>query len=473
MKKETKKWSRLSLCPVLMLLFVMLMPMTVMAAQASTREEFDAFGPGTDEFVIQTKVSATAGENDGYITILPPAGDADRFMTYMNEQKTLYDKTPTPIGYDMRITICPCAGKKIESYTVYDGSNYHQYGGLNPLPALNADGSITIMVTSITTAETAKNKISVDVTFVDAEAPGVPTNIRWEGNTVKWDAPASGADSYIIRTGYGSYINGVWHDLFYVSGNMTVTQLEHDMSTSSLLDDDVKCLTVLFITSVKNGVRSEMVHSEPYAQHIVPNDYSCDEDNHRKECEKCGLCICIEEHVFGDDNVCDVCSYVGTAYKFLEGVDGSWTQKSDNTLKFKADGAFSKFSKVKIDGVEISSDKYIASEGSTIIELKKDYLGTLSVGEHRITVVYTDGGCTTKFKILKAAGTITEAPTSTETPATTQAPATTAATTESGTAAGANPSTGDSVNISMLLALLVLSGMGILVLIMCGKKNNS
>lgn len=472
MKKKMKNKSRLSLCLVLMLLFVMLMPVTSMAAQASTREEFDAFGPGADEFMIQTTVSTTAGENDGYITISPPAGDVDKFMTYMNEKKTLYRKTTAPIGYDMRITIYPNPGKKIASCSVDNGS------GATQIPLnLDANGTFTYTVTSITAAETDKNKISIDVTFVDAEAPGVPTNIRWDGETVKWDAPASGADCYVIRTGYGSYINGVWKNLYFVSQEMTVTQSECDVSGSSILDDNIKCMAVLYITSVKNGVRSEMVHSETYAQHIVPNDYSYDEDYHRKECENCGLCICFEEHDFGDDSVCDVCSYGGTTYKFLEGMDGSWTQKSDKTLKFRADGEFSKFSKVKIDGVEISSDKYTASEGSTIIELKKDYLGTLSVGEHSITVVYTDGACATKFKILKAPGTTTEAPattqapTITEAPATTQAPTTTAIT-ESQTPAGTSPATGDGVNIGMLLALLVLSGMGILTFISFNKKAN-
>lgn len=476
MKKKMKNKSRLSLCLVLMLLFVMLMPITAMAEDV-TREEFDAFGPGADEFMIQTTVSATAGENDGYIYISPPADDADKYMTYMNEGKTLYRKTPAPTGYPMEITIYPNPGKKIESCSVDDGS------GATPISLnLNANGTFTFPVTGITTAETDKNKISIDVTFVDAEAPGVPTNIRWDGKTVKWDEPASGAaDCYIIRTGLGSYIDGVWQVLF-ANQEMTVTQLEYDMSVSSVLDDDVKCLGVLYITSVKNGVRSEMVHSEPYAQHSVPNGYTYNENSHSKNCENCGISLLEEEHDFGDDNVCDVCSYVGTTYKFLEGMDGSWTQKSDKTLKFKADGEFSKFSKVKIDGVEISSDKYTASEGSTIIELKKDYLGTLSVGEHRITVVYTDGACAAKFKILKAPDVTTEAPTTTQAPATTEAPATTqapakieapattAATTESVTPADASPATGDDINIGMLLALLVLSGMGMLAFISRDKK---
>ena len=37
--------------------------------------------------------------------------------------------------------------------------------------------------------------------------------------------------------------------------------------------------------------------------------------------------------------------------------------------------------------------------------MKKDYLETLSVGKHTLTVVYTDGECTTEFEIKAASAT--------------------------------------------------------------------
>ena len=40
--------------------------------------------------------------------------------------------------------------------------------------------------------------------------------------------------------------------------------------------------------------------------------------------------------------------------------------------------------------------------GSTVITLKKDYLDTLSVGKHTLTVVYSDGECSTEFEIKAA-----------------------------------------------------------------------
>ena len=89
-------------------------------------------------------------------------------------------------------------------------------------------------------------------------------------------------------------------------------------------------------------------------------------------------------------------------YKITEGANGSWTQNSDGTLKFAVNGDVSKFTGVKVDGTLISADKYTAVSGSTVITLKKDYLDTLSVGKHTLTVVYSDGECSTEFEIKAA-----------------------------------------------------------------------
>lgn len=88
-------------------------------------------------------------------------------------------------------------------------------------------------------------------------------------------------------------------------------------------------------------------------------------------------------------------------YKVTEGENGSWTQSSDGTLKFVANGDFAKFTGVKVDGILIDADKYTAVSGSTVITLKKDFLSTLSVDKHTLTVVYKDGECSTEF-IIKA-----------------------------------------------------------------------
>lgn len=82
--------------------------------------------------------------------------------------------------------------------------------------------------------------------------------------------------------------------------------------------------------------------------------------------------------------------------------NGTWMQNSDGTLTVRANGDFSKFTGVKIDGTLIDAENYTAVSGSTIITLKTAYLKTLSVGTHTITVVYPDGECSTNFVIKTA-----------------------------------------------------------------------
>ena len=114
-----------------------------------------------------------------------------------------------------------------------------------------------------------------------------------------------------------------------------------------------------------------------------------------------------------------------STYKFLEGENASWTQDTDGTLRFRVNGEISKLTGVKVDGAMLSTDQYTVKSGSTIITLKSGYLKGLSVGTHKITVVYTDGECSADFEIKRAAG-------GTTTEATTEGGTTTEATAEGG-----------------------------------------
>lgn len=89
-------------------------------------------------------------------------------------------------------------------------------------------------------------------------------------------------------------------------------------------------------------------------------------------------------------------------YKIIEGANGAWTQNSNSTLDFRANGNFSKFTGVKVDSKAVSSDKYTVVSGSTVITFKNDYLATLSVGKHTLSVIYIDGECSTEFEIKSA-----------------------------------------------------------------------
>ena len=103
-----------------------------------------------------------------------------------------------------------------------------------------------------------------------------------------------------------------------------------------------------------------------------------------------------------EDNTGGTISDEKPDYKITEGVNSGWTKNTDGTLTFRANGDFSKFSGIKIDGSTVPADKYTAVSGSTVITLKANYLSSISVGKHRLTVVYTDGECSTEFEIKAA-----------------------------------------------------------------------
>ena len=139
-------------------------------------------------------------------------------------------------------------------------------------------------------------------------------------------------------------------------------------------------------------------------------------------------------------------------YKIIEGANGTWTQNRDGTLVFRANGDFDKFTGIKIDGTLIDAKNYTAVSGSTVITLKADYLKTLSVGTHKLTVVYTDGECSTNFEVKKAEGDKTD-------PA---KPASDKDTT--------SPQTGDNSNMFLWGALLFVSGGVLTVFSVASKK---
>ena len=145
-------------------------------------------------------------------------------------------------------------------------------------------------------------------------------------------------------------------------------------------------------------------------------------------------------------------------YEIIEGANGSWTQNSDGTLTVRANGEFSKFTGVKVDGKIVDRNNYTAKSGSTIVTLSKDYLATLSVGNHSLTVVFNDGECSTNFTV-KAAGDNTNPGDNTK-PGETVTPGNNAD----------GPQTGDHSSIVLAVAVLLVSGGALTVLAIAKKK---
>lgn len=126
-------------------------------------------------------------------------------------------------------------------------------------------------------------------------------------------------------------------------------------------------------------------------------------------------------------------------YSITKGDAGKWYQKSTKSLSFTANGDYSKFVGVSIDGKRISDSSYTAKKGSTIITLHTAYLNTLKLGEHTLTIHFDDGKAEGTFRVVSGLD-------------------------------STNPSTGDSIRLwtaALFISLTALAGTGFL---FCRKR---
>lgn len=88
-------------------------------------------------------------------------------------------------------------------------------------------------------------------------------------------------------------------------------------------------------------------------------------------------------------------------YEVTEGANQKYVITKNSEAKFKINADYSLFDgKVYVDGVLVDSENYTSESGSTIITFKKEYVDSLSAGEHTLKVTFTDGGeATTTFTV--------------------------------------------------------------------------
>ena len=124
-------------------------------------------------------------------------------------------------------------------------------------------------------------------------------------------------------------------------------------------------------------------------------------------------------------------------YEVTEGANQKYTITKNNEAKFKINADFRLFDdgKVYVDNELVDPKNYTAESGSTIITLKKEFVDTLSVGEHTLKVLFNNGGeAITIFNVAKV------------------------------TVPTDNPQTGDNIGfyiISGILSIVGLAGAGI------------
>ena len=89
-------------------------------------------------------------------------------------------------------------------------------------------------------------------------------------------------------------------------------------------------------------------------------------------------------------------------YKILDKPEADYVIGVDENYSFRANGLITSFVKLIVDDVEVSSDNYELTSGSTIVTLKNTFLDLLSSGEHTLTFVFKDGSVSTIFAVEKA-----------------------------------------------------------------------
>lgn len=95
---------------------------------------------------------------------------------------------------------------------------------------------------------------------------------------------------------------------------------------------------------------------------------------------------------------------VKNKYEMLEGMNSEINIDTDKNLTFKSNGDFDLFTDLKIDDVLVANNNYIAESGSTIVTLNNQYLKTLSVGAHKIEMIYSNGQkVATNFNVIQNA----------------------------------------------------------------------
>lgn len=162
--------------------------------------------------------------------------------------------------------------------------------------------------------------------------------------------------------------------------------------------------------------------------HRQSENWQSDEENHQYICtnEGCGKILERRAHNFDygtvtkqpgyDENRtgkkvyrCRDCGYEKTRiipvltyrknYKIVNGASQTVTENSGEMISFRSNCGIEKFIRLEIDEKLVDPENYILKEGSTIVELKPEYLATLEVGKHGVSIVFQDGTADTTLRI--------------------------------------------------------------------------
>lgn len=166
-----------------------------------------------------------------------------------------------------------------------------------------------------------------------------------------------------------------------------------------------------------------------------------------------------EKNMVGKNNIQTFEKIVKEAYEIekisfnpeiIEGANQIWKKDSKISIKFRSNAEFSEFVKVMVDEKDLDTQFYTAKSGSTIVELNLNYLNTLLIGKHKLSIVSVNGHADTVFEIQNSKSAEDEN-------ISTEQKNITESFKNNDSAGNSSPKTGDMRNISRWLMLLIIS----------------
>ena len=333
-------------------------------------------GKEFDKWVVVEDTVAIADITKPKTTLTTKGVDAWVVATYKDIGSVAVDHTLTVVNGSIYSSSNPGKFKRNEEVTLYSKEikNFDKW-----------------VVTSGSVVAILPNENTLNVTIITSD----------EDTTIE---ATRKSDASVHTHTYGAWSNDDadhWHECTDASCTDKAGSIKDKAVHVYDNDADTTCNICGYVRTITPPTPS---HTHTYGAWVS------DDTNHWHECTdaSCGSIKDKAVHVYDNDmdDTCNVCGYKRVlptpvvTYKFIEGANGSWTKNSGKNLGFKVNGEISRFTGVKVDGTLIGNDKYTAVSGSTVVTLKKDYLETLSVGKHTLSVVYTDGECTTEFEVI-------------------------------------------------------------------------
>ena len=312
----------------------------------------------------------------------------------------------------------------------------------SPIIGIQTGDSGSVTVTGGTIANQSGGKVAIKSGVVSADENCFTDGVNITGHVHSWSADWSSSDTEH------------WYECSVCHAEKPDSREAHKGGTATCTAK-AKCS----ICDVEYGTVDKQNHSK---SSFIYTDNK-DGKTHTKKYDCCCAEVS-ENHSYGDDHICDLCSYADIKdYATTTGAKQEVTKGNDVT--FKSNAEFAKFIKVQVDGKDVDSKYYTAESGSTKITLKKEFIDTLSVGEHILSIVSTDGKATTSFTV-KAKAVVsdnTTEPDNTTKPENNKIP---------DTEANA-PKTGDSNNMVLWIGLMLASVVVLTNIVLFRKKRQT